>query len=238
MTMRFGFAVLAAALGTAVAFPSTPVHALPVFDSANYTQNLLTAARTLRQINQQIQSLQNEASMLMLMERNLERLEFPELEKLRENLARVEVLMAQADGVGFGVDELDGRLEALFPADPAWSASTSRAAYAKARLEAARSAYSHTLRVQAQIVASVQDDAEQLATLAARSGAAQGGLAATQATNQILALAAKQQMQLQQMLAAQFQAESLERTRATQIEAEAGVTTRRFLGDREAYRGD
>src|SRR3546814_1450623 len=44
--------------------PTTPAQAIPVFDASNYAQNLLTAARTLQQINNQIQSLQNEASML------------------------------------------------------------------------------------------------------------------------------------------------------------------------------
>jgi P-type conjugative transfer protein TrbJ len=34
---------------------------MTVFDPSNYSQNLLTAARTLEQVNNQIQSLQNEA---------------------------------------------------------------------------------------------------------------------------------------------------------------------------------
>ena len=33
----------------------------PVFDAANYGQNLMTAARTLQQINNQITQLQNQA---------------------------------------------------------------------------------------------------------------------------------------------------------------------------------
>src|SRR3546814_11493940 len=45
---------------------STPAQAqITVFDPGNYSQNLLTAARTLQQINNQIQSLQNEANMLV-----------------------------------------------------------------------------------------------------------------------------------------------------------------------------
>ena len=35
-----------------------------VFDAANYAQNLLEAARALQQINNQIQQLQNEATMM------------------------------------------------------------------------------------------------------------------------------------------------------------------------------
>lgn len=235
MNARFAFALLAGALGAGAVLPATPAYAFPVFDGANYTQNLLTAARTLRQINQQIQSLQNEASMLALMGRNLERIEFPELAKLRDNLVRIEELMEQADGIGFGVDQLEKHIDALFPENPG---SRSRVADASARLDAARSAYRRTLRVQAQIVANIEEDARHLAALAGRSTAASGSLAATQATNQILALAAKQQMQLQQMMAAQFRAQSIERSRAAQIEADARAATSRFLGDGKAYRSN
>ena len=48
-----------------------------VFDAANYAQNVLEAARALQQINNQIQSLQNEANMLMNMGKNLKSLNVP-----------------------------------------------------------------------------------------------------------------------------------------------------------------
>jgi P-type conjugative transfer protein TrbJ len=47
-----------------------PVRAqLLVFDPSNYSQNLLTAARSLQQIQNQITSLRNEAQMLVNQER-------------------------------------------------------------------------------------------------------------------------------------------------------------------------
>ena len=50
-------------LGTALGVP--PARAQwAVFDSANYAQNVLEAARALRQIDNQIQELQNESLML------------------------------------------------------------------------------------------------------------------------------------------------------------------------------
>jgi hypothetical protein len=45
--------------------PSAAHAQITVFDPSNYSQNMLTAARTLQQINNQIQSLQNEAQMLL-----------------------------------------------------------------------------------------------------------------------------------------------------------------------------
>lgn len=66
---------------------------LTVFDPSNYGQNLLTAARTLQQINNQIQSLQNEATMLLNQAKNLSRVSFPELDALRRTLQQIDVLM-------------------------------------------------------------------------------------------------------------------------------------------------
>jgi P-type conjugative transfer protein TrbJ len=43
-----------------IILPIAPATAqITVFDPGNYTQNLLTAARTLQQVNNQIQSIQN-----------------------------------------------------------------------------------------------------------------------------------------------------------------------------------
>lgn len=75
---------------------STPAHAqLTVFDPGNYSQNLLTAARTLQQINNQIQSLQNEANMLVNQAKNLTRIDFPELQALTQTLQQVDRLMVR-----------------------------------------------------------------------------------------------------------------------------------------------
>ena len=71
--------------------------------------------------------------------------------------------------------------------------------------------------------------------LAGRSTGAEGSLQAQQATNQLLALAAKQQLQIQQMMAASYEADMLDRARAAQSEAEGRARTRRFLGTGKAY---
>src|SRR3546814_7640248 len=70
-------------------------------------QNLLTAARTLSQVNNQIRSLQNEAQMLAGQAKNLARIDFPQLDRLREKLGEIDRLMGQAQGIDFRVDQLD-----------------------------------------------------------------------------------------------------------------------------------
>ena len=103
-------------LGIGIALTSTPVAAqLSVFDPSNYSQNLLTAARTLAQINNQIQSLQNEAQMLINQGKNLSRIDFPQLQELRQRLQQIDQLMGQAQGVDFRIDQLDERFRQLYP---------------------------------------------------------------------------------------------------------------------------
>jgi len=52
------------ALVASFAWRITTATAIPVFDASNYAENMLTAARALTQINNQIQALQNQAVML------------------------------------------------------------------------------------------------------------------------------------------------------------------------------
>src|SRR3546814_18132644 len=95
---------------------SAPASAqISVFDPANYRQNLLTAARTLSQINNQIQSLQHEAQMLVNQGKNLARIDFPQLDQLRQTLGEIDRLMGQAHGLDFRVDQLGEPFMRRFP---------------------------------------------------------------------------------------------------------------------------
>jgi P-type conjugative transfer protein TrbJ len=237
--------LIAAALGTgafgalamSLSVPATPAAAqISVFDPTNYSQNILTAARTLQTVNQQIQQLQNEARMLLNMEKNLSKIDFPQLDQLRQKLQQIDRLMGQAQGVDFRVDQLDERFRQLFPRDfDAALKTDARVRNARGRLDTSMNAFRHTMGVQAQIVENVRDDAETLSAIVARSQGAEGSLQASQATNQLLALTAKQQFQLQQMMAAQFRSEALEQARRMQESEEARAATRRFLGTGKAY---
>ena len=69
---------------------------LVVFDPNNYAQNVLTAARALQQINNQIVSLQNQAQMLINQAKNLATLPFSSLLQLEQSIQRTQQLLAQA----------------------------------------------------------------------------------------------------------------------------------------------
>ena len=216
---------------------ATPARAqFTVFDPSNYSQNLLTAARTLQQINNQIQSLQNEANMLINQAKNLTRIDFPELQALKQTLQQVDELMGQAQGIQFRVSGLDQQFRQLFPQSFSSALRTNdQVIAARTRLDTAMSAYQHTMTVQAQVAENVASDSQTLASLVAKSQGAEGSLQVSQATNQLLALTAKQQFQIQTMMAAQYRAETIERARQAQAQIDAQAATRKFLGSGSAY---
>lgn len=218
------------------AVSSTPAQAIVVFDPSNYSQNLLTAARSLQQINNQITSLQNEANMLANQAKNLSRIDFPELQALTRTLQQIDRLMGQAQGIRFQVSGLDQQFRQLFPQSFGQALRlNNQVIAARGRLDTAMTAYQHTMTVQAQVAENVQADAQTLASIIAKSQNAEGALQAQQATNQLLALTAKQQFQIQTMMAAQYRAETIERARQAQAQIDAQAATTRFLGSGTAY---
>jgi P-type conjugative transfer protein TrbJ len=232
--------VLALAVGAtliAIALPMAPAEAqFTVFDPSNYTQNLLTAARSLQQINNQIRALQNQAAMLLNQAKNLSKVSFPELQQLDRQLQQIDRLMAQAQNIDFRVSGLDAQFKQLFPQSGTRALPAAQQLQAaKSRLDAAMNAYRQTMRVQAQVAENVQADAGLLQTLAARSDDAEGALQAAQTTNQLLALSAKQQLQIQNLMAAQYRAQATEAARRAQAEIDARLATKKFLGTGTAY---
>ena len=222
--------------------PATPAHAQfggIVFDPSNYAQNILTAARTLQQVNQQIQQLQNEAQMLVNQGKNLSRVDFPQLDAIKAKLAEIDGLMGRATNIDFRVDELDTKFAKLFPQDFNAALTTdARVRDARSRLDVSMAAFRQTMTVQAGVVENIHDDVEVLSQIVARSQGAEGSLQVSQATNQLLALTAKQQFQLQQMMAAQFRSEATEQARQATQAAEARAATKKFLGSGSAYTPD
>ena len=91
-----------------------PAHAFVVFDPSNYSQNLLTAARTLAQINNQIRMLQNQAQGLINEAKNLTTISFPELQQLQQTISQIDQLMGQAQGIQFRVSNLDQQFRQLY----------------------------------------------------------------------------------------------------------------------------
>lgn len=231
--------MVATSLGTSLmAIPSGPAAAITVFDPSNYAQNVAQAARALEQINNQIAALQNQAVVLQNMARNLERLDFSSLGQIMGALNRIDGLMIQAEGLSFELTRFEDQWREQYP--DSFDDTLTRsglAAAARERWQGAMAAFRLSMRAQAQIIANVRDDEQLLTELVTRSQSAAGALQVGQAMNQLIALTAKQQMQIQTLMAAQYRAEAQEAARKAQAEEEARQATERFLGSGEAYSG-
>ncbi|HTI00680.1 MAG TPA: P-type conjugative transfer protein TrbJ [Acidisoma sp.] len=234
--LRAGAAALVLAASTALAVPQPVWAAVPVIDAANLAQNVIEAARLLQQINNQIASLQNEATMLENETRNLTSLNVSSLSGITSDLTQIGDLMNQAQGISFQVQSVEAAFNQLYPQN--YSAGTSISSLlsnAQTRWQNARDAFQQTMTVQSQIAQTVQSDSKKLSTLVDASQAATGNLAVSQATNQLLALSIKQQLQLQTLLATQGRAEAVQGANEAQAEQEGQAALTTFLGSDNAY---
>ena len=220
----------------ALILPVAPASAIIVFDPTNYAKNLLTAERALQQVNNQIRSLQNEATMLTNEAKNLTTFNFPELQQLTSTLQQINTLMGQAQNISFHIGDLSSQFARLFPGEGgAATTSSMQLLEAKARVDGVLAAYRQTMAAQSQIAGNISNDTATLSTLSSRSQSAQGALQVGQATNQLLALTAKQQFQIEQMMATQYRAQATEAAANAQAAIDAQAATIRFLGSGSAY---
>ena len=199
-----------------------------VYDPANHAENLIQTA--------QVQQLANETQMLLNQARNLASLPTSVAANIRTSLARVDGLITTARGIAYQVSVIDSEYRRLFPEQYAAAVSTSQiVADAQEAWSLAREGFKHSLEVQAEVVGQVRADTVTLDGLIAESQGAVGNLQVAQAGNQLTALAAKQTMQLQTLLAASARADALERARSLAAHEQARARFVRFMGDGDAY---
>lgn len=246
MTMKRRSAAIAAVLALTAAGALAPVPASAqwvVYDPSNFSQNVLTAARTLQQINNQIQSLQNEATMilnqgqsLINQGRNLTSLATSPLAALQADIQRTQQLISQAQGLTTQVSQLDQQFRQQYPSGyGAGTTADQTLADARTQWANSRAALQTTLGMQAQINDSITADQGTLGQIVGSSQGAVGILQATQATNQLLALMAKQTMQSQQLRIAQDRAAALEQSRMLEADEQGRANRARFQGTGVQY---
>jgi len=207
-----------------------------VFDPDNFAQNLLSAERALVQIENQVKSLTNEAQMLINEAKNLEHLDFNSLNRLRATLANAQRLFDQAQGIAFNVAQMQEQFDRLYPA--VYTAATSSdqmSADALERWQRSRDALDTALQLQSQAKENFAEDEAVLADLVTQSQSADGALQAAQATNQLLALQSRQQIQAQQIQITEGRAAALEHANVVAEQARAQELNRRFFTQETRY---
>lgn len=240
LAVKAKLAALAAAsvLALGIAQPSYALFGVGdvVLDPVNLVQNTLTAVRTLEQINNQIKQLENEAQSLINQARNLASLPFNVVNRLRSNLDTTRQLIAQAQGLAYDIQQMDQQFSQLYPEQYAATVSGNQMFQdAHRRWQNTLQGLQTAMRMQAQVSQNVNQDEGVLADLVSQSQSATGALQATQATNQLLALQAKQSIQAQQLQLTQDRAASLELARQTAAVERGREVTRRFLGTGTTY---
>jgi P-type conjugative transfer protein TrbJ len=218
--------VVALSLASAVAPSSAQV---VVFDPNNYAQNVLTAARTLQQINNQITSLQNQAQMLINQARNLANLPYSSLQQLQSSIQRTQQLLTQAQRIAYDVQQIDHAFSTTYAPASSGISSQTLIANAQARWQTSVAAFQDALRVQAGVVGNLDTHRTQMSALVTSSQSAMGALQATQAGNQLVALQAQQLADLTATVAAQGRAQSLESAQRASAQDQGREQLRRFL---------
>lgn len=223
-------------LGMVVSTPASAQFGGIVFDPSNYAQNVLTAARSLQQINNQITSLQNQAQSLINQARNLASLPTNALSGIQQSLARTQALIAQARQIAYNVQNIDRVFQARYPTGSlAGTSSQQLVADADTRWQDAVAGFQDSLETQATIITNLGDTRAQTQTLVTASQNATGALQAAQAGNQLVALQTRQIADLTALIAAQNRAASIAAARAAADEAQGREQSKRFLAPGTGY---
>jgi type IV secretion system protein TrbJ len=229
-------ALAGAGLSSLLSAPAQAQFGGVVYDPSNYAQNVLTAARTLEQINNQIRMLQNQTNSLINEARNLESLPLSVLQPLQDQIGQTQQLLWQAERIAYDVQAVETAFEAHYRNVPVDASGQAMIRSAQARWQNSVAGFEHALKVQSGAVANIDGSRAAVGSLVSASQSATGALQAAQAGNQLLAVQAGQLADLTATLAAMGRAQSLDAAERAAARAQAREQLRRFLGERYTRR--
>jgi P-type conjugative transfer protein TrbJ len=236
--LRAALVALTALIGTAaISLPALAQWA--VYDAANHVQNVMTAARMLQQVNNEIKSLQNQAISLTNEAKNLASLPYSSLGALRASIAQTQQLLSNAQRIAYDVSSIDRAFTTLYP--QGYSSGTSSAAMtadAKTRWQNALAGFQDAMRTQAGVVQNLDSTKSEIDALVSASQSASGALEATQSGNQLMALQTKQLADLTAVMASIARAQSLEAARTIESQAQAAQQRKNFLNYGNGYEAE
>jgi P-type conjugative transfer protein TrbJ len=232
--LRHLAATTAIAIAIVGAVSSTSAQ-LIVFDPNNYAQNVLTAARELQQINNQITSLQNQAQMLINQARNLASLPYSSLQQLERSILRTQQLLAQTQRIAYDIKQIDQAFSTTYAPTSMSTSDQALIANAQTRWQNSVAALQDALRVQATVVGNLDTNRTQMSALIGASQGASGALQASQAGNQLLGLQTQQLADLIAAVAAQGRAQNIETAQRVGAQDQGREQLRRFLAPGRGY---
>lgn len=206
-----------------------------VYDPSNYSQNILTAARTLEQINNQIRQLQNQATSLINEARNLQSLPLTVLQPLQQQIQQTQALIRQAQGMAMNVQQIEAQFAAQYKSIDLNQSQRAMVDGARQRWQTSVGAFEDALKVQAGVVSNIEGSRTAIDQLVTASQSATGALQAAQAGNQLLALQSQQLSDLIAAVASMGRAQSLDAANSAAAKAQAREQLRRFLAPGRGY---
>jgi P-type conjugative transfer protein TrbJ len=206
-----------------------------VYDPANYAQNVLTAARTLEQINNQIRALQNQATSLINEARNLASLPTSVLAPLQQQIRQTQQLLGQAQRMAYDVQQIQTEFARQYKSMDLTAPQRAMVEGAESRWQNSVAAFEDALKVQAGAVANIEGTRTAVSTLVTASQSATGALQAAQAGNQLLAVQSQQLADLIASVTALGRAQTLDAANSAAAKAQAREQLRRFLAPGRGY---
>jgi type IV secretion system protein TrbJ len=211
---------------------------LIVFDPLNYNESVLSAVRSLQQINIQIMSLTKQAQMLINSTKNITSSPENIAAQLTKDVNEITQLMGQANGLTYKVSRTAEQFQGAYPMEYTNGTSVDRLEQdGNVRRINTYDAFDQALLVQSQAIEALNRDSSSLTAVMTRSSAAVGALQAEQANNELLGLQVKQGMQTQAVLTSQARASALRDAERAASVAEAVERFKQFIGNGQAYVG-
>jgi P-type conjugative transfer protein TrbJ len=199
--------VVAVGLSLACAGPGQAQYT--VYDPANYAQNVLTAARALQQVNNQIQQVENQTQGLINQAKNLASLPYSLVSTITGQLQRTEQLLAQAQSIAYSVTTINQAFTTNYGAINLNLSQQQMMAQAQQRWRTSVAGLQDALNMQATVVGNLTTSRSTVTTLGNSSQAATGALQAAQVNNQLLVQISQQLADLIALQAASGRAQAL-----------------------------
>lgn len=218
--MRTLWISLALAIAAHFAFAAPARAQLAVIDPTNLVQNVLTAARALEQVNNQIRQIEQQTMMLA---RNPLQLS-PEIS---QSITEARALFDAANGLAFEVSGLTDRIRTLYPETYSAFRLDQVGARSEQWLSEARASLEHAMLVEARAASAIVDMRGRIDRAMSASLGAEGQTSAVQAGNQLLGVNAAQLAEIHVLLAAQGRALTVERMERVAREERAMEIQRR-----------
>jgi P-type conjugative transfer protein TrbJ len=192
--------LLSIALAAATAFAPAPAFAQRiVYDPTNYAQNLLSAARALEQIRNQIRQIEQQTVMLRQNPLQLS----PELS---QSIEEARSLFEIAQGIAFEVNRVSEDLRTLYP--ETWEDFDLEDVLAQSQRweRESRNSLQRAMEVEARAARSIERSRAHIDRALQSSSSSEGQTGAIQAGNQLLGVTAGQLAEIHALLIAQGRA--------------------------------